>query len=209
LFPRSALDGIAEGTITLAFREWDRPRVLPGTRLRTGIGVVVVESVEEVDPAQVSDEDARRAGYADRAGLLAAQARYRRAADGRERRTYRIGLRRGGEDPRIALREQADLTPDDVEEVLARLVRLDQASGRGPWTAAVLRLIGHQPGVRAADLAAGLGRERLAFKADVRKLKELGLTESLEVGYRLSPRGRTILARLADDLSGPRSGTPR
>ena len=27
------------------------------------------------------------------------------------------------------------------------------------------------------------------FKRDVRKLKELGLTESLEIGYRLSPRG--------------------
>jgi len=30
----------------------------------------------------------------------------------------------------------------------------------------------------------------------VRKLKELGLTESLEVGYRLSPRGRALLERL-------------
>ena len=29
----------------------------------------------------------------------------------------------------------------------------------------------------------------LPFKRNVRKLKELGLTESLEVGYRLSPRG--------------------
>ncbi len=59
----------------------------------------------------------------------------------------------------------------------------------------MLRLIGDRPGVRAGDLAAELGRERLAFKADVRKLKALGLTESLEVGYRLSPRGRAYLAR--------------
>jgi hypothetical protein len=44
--------------------------------------------------------------------------------------------------------------------------------------------------VRAPDLAARMGRETLPFKRDVRKLKELGLTESLEVGYRLSPRGR-------------------
>jgi hypothetical protein len=40
------------------------------------------------------------------------------------------------------------------------------------------------------DLAATMGRETAPFKADVRKLKELGLTESLPVGYRLSPRGR-------------------
>lgn len=31
------------------------------------------------------------------------------------------------------------------------------------------------------------------FKRRVRQLKELGLTESLEVGYRLSPRGRAVL----------------
>jgi Mn-dependent DtxR family transcriptional regulator len=76
-------------------------------------------------------------------------------------------------------------------------VRLDAASRHGSWTKSVLRLIRDRPGVRAADLARKLGRERLAFKRDVRKLKELGLTESLEVGYRLSPRGRAVLDRLA------------
>ncbi len=54
----------------------------------------------------------------------------------------------------------------------------------------MLELIAENPGVRAPDLAARMGRETLPFKRDVRKLKELGLTESLEVGYRLSPRGR-------------------
>ncbi|HEX5894931.1 MAG TPA: hypothetical protein VFY47_01300 [Thermoleophilaceae bacterium] len=71
-----------------------------------------------------------------------------------------------------------------------RLARLDAASRHGPWTAAALDLIAERPGTRAPDLAASLGRETARFKADVRKLKELGLTESLEVGYRLSPRGR-------------------
>jgi hypothetical protein len=37
-----------------------------------------------------------------------------------------------------------------------------------------------------------------AFKTDVRKLKGLGLTESLEVGYRLPPRGQAWLERTAD-----------
>jgi hypothetical protein len=35
----------------------------------------------------------------------------------------------------------------------------------------------------------------MPFKLDVRKLKELGLTESLPVGYRLSPRGEFLLQR--------------
>jgi hypothetical protein len=70
---------------------------------------------------------------------------------------------------------------------------MDASSRSGPWTRATLRAIGDNPGRRAPDLAAAFGRETLAFKRDVRKLKELGLTESLEVGYRLSPRGRAFL----------------
>jgi predicted transcriptional regulator len=46
----------------------------------------------------------------------------------------------------------------------------------------------------AAELAEQAGRDPPAFKRDVRMLKELGLTESLERGYRLSPRGRALLA---------------
>ena len=53
---------------------------------------------------------------------------------------------------------------------------------RGPWTERVLRLIGEREAVRAGDLADELGMERLAFKTDVRKLKALGLTESLGTG---------------------------
>ena len=58
----------------------------------------------------------------------------------------------------------------------------------------MLRTIAERPAVRAADLAASFGRETQSFKLDVRKLKNLGLTLSLEVGYRLSPRGEAYLA---------------
>ena len=51
--------------------------------------------------------------------------------------------------------------------------------------------------MRAPDLAAQVGRETGEFKRDVRKLKELGLTISLEVGYRLSPRGQAYLQESA------------
>jgi hypothetical protein len=52
------------------------------------------------------------------------------------------------------------------------------------------------PGVVSTDLAAQAGQERRAYKMRVRRLKALGLTESLERGYRLSPRGRAYLASL-------------
>jgi hypothetical protein len=110
---------------------------------------------------------------------------------------YRVDLRLAGPDPRVALRDSAPTT-DDLAEIERRLRRLDRASRHGPWTATVLRAIDERPGVRAADLAAHLGRARDPFKLDVRKLKELGLTESLRPGYRLSARGRATLAFLAE-----------
>ena len=45
-------------------------------------------------------------------------------------------------------------------------------------------------------LARQVGYERAVFKVKVRALKEMGLTESLEVGYRLSPRGHAVLRAL-------------
>jgi len=188
------LDRIARGEVTLAFRRWDRPRVRPGTRLRTAVGVLAVDAVEAVDPDDIGDRDAVRAGFTDRAGLFAALARYGTGTGTGTGTVYRIALRHAGDDPRIALRTRAELTDADRHELHRRLDRLDRASRHGPWTRQVLRLIAERPGVRAGDLAESLGRERLSFKADVRKLKELGLTESLEVGYRLSPRGAALLA---------------
>jgi ribosomal protein S19E (S16A) len=58
--------------------------------------------------------------------------------------------------------------------------------------------------MRARDLAARVGREVLPFKADIRKLKELGLVESLEVGYRIAPRGRSVLAAITRESASDR-----
>ncbi len=46
---------------------------------------------------------------------------------------------------------------------------------------------------RPPDLAAGESLDVPRFKRRVRRLKEMGLTISLDVGYRLSPRGRAFL----------------
>jgi hypothetical protein len=182
LFPQDVLRRIGEGEVTLAFRRWRRPTVKAGGTLRTRVGVLAIDSVEAVGEEDVTDADARRAGAADRDALLAGLRP--------EGRLHRIEFRLAGPDPRIALRERSEISPAERAEIDARLARLDAASRHGPWTAAVLDLIADRPATPAADLAASLGRERARFKADVRKLKELGLTESLEVGYRLSPRGR-------------------
>jgi len=187
LFMRETLDRIAAGELDLQFRTWLRPAVRPGTRLRTAIGELAVGEVTPVNPKKVTVRDARRAGFATREALFASL----RTGDGRK--LYRIEIALAGPDARVALREQSDLGAAALDEVCAVLHAIDARSKRGPWTGRVLRLIAEQPGVRAADLAPLVGRERLPFKADVRRLKELGLTESLEIGYRLSPRGQRVL----------------
>jgi len=186
LLRRAELEASKVGEIDLAFRRWERPRLRTGTLMRTAIGLVEVTAVEPIALDAITDEDARRAGAGSRAELLA------RLQKNAECPVYRIGLRYAGADPRIALRENSTLTTGELERIEARLMRLDRVRGE-PWTTATLELIERHPATKAAELAGPTKRELLAFKRDVRKLKELGLTESLERGYRLSPRGRAFL----------------
>lgn len=180
--------GIIDGKITLAFRRWQRPTVRAGGSLRTWGGVVAIDAIEVIDVDTITLKDARRAGYSTREELLE-ELTSREDGD-----VYRIELHFAGEDPRQELRQRSALSADDLSAIKKRLDRFDAASPRGAWTIATLELIAEHSGVRAAELAKSIGREKLSFKTDVRKLKELGLTESLEVGYRLSPRGLAFLA---------------
>jgi hypothetical protein len=186
LIPPAIAHGIADGSVTLAFRRWDAPRMRPGSTQRTVAGVVEVTTLDVVDPARLTEGDAARAGTRSLAELLTLLDRRAGA------HVYRMEVRPAGPDPRVALRERADLSDAERREIDQRLDRMDATRDR-PWTREVLRLIAAQPGVRAPDLAASLGRETLPFKRDVRRLKELGLTCSLPVGYEISHRGRAYL----------------
>jgi hypothetical protein len=191
LFPAAVLDGIVDGSIDRSFRRWDRPRVKAGGTQRTPAGVIGFRSVEVVDRDDLTEEDALRSGFGSLEALL-------KFLDGRaEGDIYRIGLELVGPDPRVELRAVLP-SDDELEDILARLERLDRTSTRGAWTFDMLTLLGDRPGVKAVELAASQGREKMPFKLDVRKLKELGLTESLSPGYRLSPRGEAVLARWSE-----------
>jgi hypothetical protein len=192
LFPAALRPRLADGSVTLAFRRWRRPTVKAGGTLQSPVGVLAIDAVDLVAIEEITRDEALSAGYASVEALLDS---LRPAAPGQDPRAiHRIAFRHVGADPRERLRAQAQLSPDELDDLRMRLARMDARSARGPWIRAVLELIRDRPATRAADLAEALGRERLPFKADVRKLKELGLTESLEVGYRLSPRGAALLA---------------
>lgn len=186
LLDRATAEGIADGSITLVLRRWDTPRAKPGGTQRTQVGTIRVDGVTEHHGSyRVSAAQARAAGYPDAKTAQAALDR-RRAAH-----TYVIEVSYLAPDERPGLAATETLTDDDVGQIAARLDRWDAATE--PWTRAYLELIAANEARRAPDLAATLGIDVPRFKRRVRQLKSLGLTISLDVGYRLSPRGRAFL----------------
>lgn len=190
LFSQWSWAGIEDGSITVTFRRWKRPQAIAGNTYRTPAGRIDVTDVDVVPLDGITDRDARASGYPS-ADALRADLRGDAAAP-----IYRIRFRLNTEpDPRAVLQQDAALDAAARAELDRRLDRLDRASKHGPWTRQVLALIAEHPAVRAGDLAPRAGRDELQdFKLDVRKLKALGLTISLGVGYRLSPRGEAYLA---------------
>ena len=192
LFKQRLWPGMRDGSIAVTFRRWKRSQATPGRRYRTGAGLIEVDTVDVVGEAVLTD-DAARAGPATPTGpRWSPSSTSTPTATSTASRSTTSGRTRAAPSARTPTS-----TDDDHAAIAARLARYDRASTRGPWTRAALDAIAARPAVRAGDLAEALGRDRASFKLDVRKLKELGLTESLEVGYRLSPRGRAVLDRLA------------
>ena len=192
LFQKRFHEGLVSGKVSLTFRRWPRSRVKPGGRYRCHpIGVLVVDSVDTIRASEITAEDAQRSGFDSREELV----EYLSSGPaGRLRESsslYRIGLHHGGDGDRVEIALDEQLTADDVSEIQRKLARLD---AKRPWTRQTLALIRKHPRVAASKLAALVGRETMPFKVDVRKLKRLGLTQSFEVGYEISPRGRAFMA---------------
>ena len=190
LIPRDTLDRIARGEVTMAFRRWQRPTVKTGGTLLTRAGQLEITSVDKIAVGDITNADAVRAGFDSPDELIAELDRR-----GREGDVYRITFGALNADPRIALRE----APPDEKQIAtlkAKLARLDAASPVGAWTRKTLEVIRDHPAVRAAEICQRVGQDRATFKPNVRKLKAMGLTISLEIGYRLSPRGEVLLRQL-------------
>ena len=189
LIKDEVIEKIRSGEITVLFRRWSRPGAKAGGSQMTQGGVIGIDTVEVVTENEITNLDARSAGYASTDDLIA-------HLNYRDDPLYRIGVHFAGADPRIALRENAELADDELNEVLAKLEKLDKNSKRGPWTQEYLQVIQDMPNTHSSLLADYLGLSIPEFKPWVRKLKALGLTESLSPGYKLSPRGEKVLEAL-------------
>jgi hypothetical protein len=200
LFKKPFFAGLTSGAITLTFRRWQKPHVRAGGRYRCHpIGVLEVDAIERITVGDITPRDSRRAGFATRDELVAYLAELGPLTP--ETSVYRVELHYGGDGDRVEIALDAELSSADVEAISARLARLDRSR---PWTRETLAIISARPRVAASKLAAELGRDTLPFKQDVRKLKKLGLTQSFEVGYEISPRGRAFLAATRTRRRGDR-----
>jgi hypothetical protein len=180
LLKNEILDSIIAGEISVVFRTWKKPTVKTGGTLKTRKGVLAIERVEQITPSQITNADLKKAGMKSREDLCAFD---------REGDLYRITVRYAGEDPRIALRQNLDKA--ELKNVCEQLRKM------GAWTVEYLRMIHDRPNIHAQILAKSIGVETRVFKPRVRRLKALGLTESLRPGYRLSPRGKKVLKMLS------------
>jgi hypothetical protein len=190
LFKEKYLLGIEAGQISLAFRFWKKPSVKAGTLLRTAIGEVMILDIRIVEQREITSRDATKAGFEDKEQLLKSLKPFS-DDDGM---IFRIGVRYHGEDPRIQLRGNDTLTPQQVSEIKQKLDRLDSYSKTGPWTRKVLLMIQKNPNKRSVDLAEQSGYEKAWLKLNIRKLKNLGLTISHVIGYEISPSGEAFIA---------------
>jgi hypothetical protein len=190
LFKTYVIERVGRGEITSAFRRWRRPSVKQGSTLRTAIGVLLIAAIELVSIQKITAADAKRAGHA---SLDELRAELDKRCDGG---VYKISFRLAGPDPQVALRECDALTLAECKDIANRLRSFDCSSRSGPWTSATLGMININSGITAGVLAKTLGIEKPRVKRLVRKLKDLGLTESLTNGYRLSARGQKFLTML-------------
>ncbi len=187
----SHLEGIKAGKISLAFRKWKKPTVRKGSRIKTAIGVVEISDILEISLTDITARDSVSAGFESLENLL------KSLNVVNEGTIYKIRVRYHSEDPRIALREHTTLTEQDFQLLKSKLERLDKYSKEGKWTLAILKVIRDHPKLRAADLALQMKKEKEELKINIRKLKNLGLTISHEVGYTISPLGELMLKRIS------------
>ena len=184
------MQGIKSGEITLAFRKWQKVSVKSGSLLHTSVGLLEIGKIEAVNENDITDKEAVQAGFTEKKQLLKS---FIQNSTGT---IFKISVRYHSADPRIKLREQTGLSEQQFEELKARLERLDLYSKQGHWTEKILLMIKDNPNLHAIGIAKLTGFEKEWLKLNIRKLKNLGLTISHNVGYEVSPLGSKYLSKL-------------
>ena len=184
---------IRAGQVTRSFRVWQKPQATVGGRynLRPE-GAIEVTAIRKVKLGSIRAAALKATGIESVADLKVLL-----SVTDPDAELYQVDFRYLGSEP---VKQPDTSKPDaaELETLRTKLHAMDSRSGK-PWTMQVLLALQQHPGSRAADLASVFDWPTNRFKAQVRKLKTLGLTLSLETGYRLSERGEALLAEYGTD----------
>lgn len=190
LFKVIQLQGIKSGEITVAFRKWQKVLIKSGSLLQTSVGLLEIGKIETIKENDITDKDAMLAGFNDTKQLLES---FNHSSAGT---IFKISVSYHSADPRIKLRNQTELSEQQFADLKVRLERLDRYSKQGFWTEKILLTIKDSPNLHAIGIATLTGFEKEWLKLNIRKLKNLGLTISHNVGYELSPLGKEYLKKI-------------
>ncbi len=189
LFKTKFHEGIRNGSITLTFRAWKSARAKVGKQYRFGPEEgVEVGAVDEVAISAIDDEEARRSGFASASELRTFLMKHSSEAVTPESTLFRVSFHY------VKISDEVPQAELSLAEIQRKLAKMDRLSKHGPWTKQTLEIIAQNPRMAASKLAPLLGRETRPFKADVRKLKKLGLTVSFEVGYELTQLDKALFS---------------
>lgn len=165
----------------MTIRAWRKPQATPGNDYKLGASErITVSAVDAIAISEIRPRDAKASGFESTDTLVSMLTKESGRRLTARSKVFRVRFRYAG----TVKDEPPAFTRDELD---ARLDRM------GEWSRTLLALIGANPGVSSAVLAKQMGRERMKLKADVRKLKRLGLTQSLDVGYRLTKQGKSVV----------------
>ena len=189
LIKQKHLEQIKKGEISLMFRKWKKKLVKKGSLIKTSIGQIKIININEISSKDINLKEASEAGYKNLSDLM-------EVLNSKQGKLFKILVRYHSEDPRIKLRNKSYLSEEDFEQIKIKLQRFDKYSKQGEWTIKILNTILENPKLKSAELATIVNKDKTWLKSNIRKLKNLGLTISHEIGYSISPLGKVYLERL-------------
>lgn len=123
-FKMKDLAAIRDGSVSLAFRRWQRPTAKTGGTQLTAMGQLGIDSVTAVSLSSLTESDASKAGFAS-LKLLKDELAKRKIG-----KLYRIELGKLVVDPRIELRSSRP-TAEELLQLRVKLKRMDKRAGPG------------------------------------------------------------------------------
>ena len=144
--------GIRDGSITLTFRAWKSARAKVGKQYRFGPrDAVEVEAVEEVEISAITDEDAHCSGFTSASELHTFLKKYSPEEFTPKTTVFRVSfhyVKISNEPIRVDL---------SLEEIAAKLAKMDRLSKHGSWTRQTLEIIAQNPRTAASQTGASAG----------------------------------------------------